>query len=106
MENEQTAGAHHVCSLLCVFDHQCDVRRQDNILPSICVTFGCCRMSVSIPQKGFKVAIVLLKKSNQNYNKLTDNKVSLIYLKKPQKPQVVCQPLLFFFRMRKGQIME
>lgn len=67
MENEQTAGVRYVCSLLCVFDHQCDVRRQDNILPSICMTSGQFKMYVSIHenQKGFKVALVLLKKATR-----------------------------------------
>lgn len=57
MENEQAAGAHYVCPLLRVFDHQCDVRRQDNILPSICMTFGHFRMYMYQHHKRFEVAI-------------------------------------------------
>lgn len=79
MENEQITGAHHVCSLLCVPDHQCDVRGQDNILPSVCMTCGHFKMSVRIQQhqKGVEVAVVLQKKSNQNCNKLTESKIPL-----------------------------
>lgn len=58
-------------------------------------------VSIHQNQEVFKVAIVLLKKSNQNYNKLTENKIF-----KNNKSQVVCQPLLFFFKIGKDQIMK
>lgn len=35
MENEQDPGLHHVPSLLCVPDHQCDVRRSNHLLPCV-----------------------------------------------------------------------
>lgn len=87
MENEQTAGAHHVCSLLCIFDHQCDARRQNHILPNIDMRLGCkphlsstrrCDLNICVNEleNGFKVVMFYVIKQTVSLLKILKTKIS------------------------------